>query len=98
MSDRLDEKFWNIFQNASFDYQLSADSAGFTGWLIGGNEAYEIRTKYKQGNTGKYNIEGDIFPKESLYNWSLFEGYEDIFEYVKPNQAEIKVSNGFLRC
>ena len=93
--DRLDEKFWNIFQNASFDYQLSADSAGFMGWLIGGNEAYEIRTKYKQGSTGKYNIEGDIFPKESLYNWPLFEGYEDIFEYVKPNQAEIKVQTDF---
>ena len=95
LADRLDEKFWKIFQNASFNYQLSADSAGFMGWLIGGNEAYEIRTKYKQGNTGKYNIEGDIFPKESLYNWSLFEGYEDIFEYVKPNQAEIKVQTDF---
>ncbi len=92
---RLDEKFWNIIQNASFDYQLSADSAGYMGWLIGGNEAYEIRTKYKQGTPGDYNIEGDIFPKESLYNWSLFEGYEDIFEYVKPNQAQIKVQTDF---
>jgi hypothetical protein len=95
LRNRLDEKYWDIFQHAQYHYELSTDSTGVMGALVGGNDSYEIRTKYKWEVKGKCNIEGDIIPKGSLYNWSLFDGYETFFEFLKPNRAEIKVQTDF---
>ncbi|MEC8459171.1 MAG: translocation/assembly module TamB domain-containing protein [Bacteroidota bacterium] len=95
LGDLFDNRYSEIFQHAQYKYELSTDSINIIGSLMGGNESYEIRTKYRGENTGKSIIEGDIIPKESFYNWSLFDGYETIFEFVKPNRAEIKVQTDF---